>query len=213
MQALQSLYYSPTRALASPRGILLTSQPPSRSSLLPHFPCSNSLEISLRPPVPPSPTSCQGGRCYWINIIIITTIFAIIIFIIATLKVAAIWRGTDQSRTEFASQQSAPGEIFNEGKTKVCKRTCFSFFMALPHRFGGRCPHQLVPPSLHLALERECPFPQVSSDYFSSSSIISFPPSAGRRQLEVQKQGIILRQTCSLLVCKTQYCSPDVRDV
>ena len=70
LEALQSLYSSPTRALASPRGILLTSQPPSRSSLLPHFPCSNSLEISLRPPAPPSPTSCQGGRCYWIIIII-----------------------------------------------------------------------------------------------------------------------------------------------
>ena len=186
MQALQSLHYSPTRALASPRGILLTSQPPSRSSLLPHFPCSNSLEISLRPPVPPSPTSCQGGRCYWINIIIITTIFAIIIFIIATLKVAAIWRGTDQSPTEFASQQSAPGAAlgtFNKRKKSVC----LSFYKTSPHRFGGRCPHQLVPPSLHLALERECPFPQVSPDSFSSSSIISFPPSAGRRQLEVQK--------------------------
>ena len=82
LEALQSLYSSPTRALASPRGILLTSQPPSRSSLLPHFPCSNSLEISLRPPAPPSPASCQGGR-YWIIIIIVAKIFVIII--IATL--------------------------------------------------------------------------------------------------------------------------------
>ena len=130
LEALQSLYSSPTRALASPRGILLTSQPPSRSSLLPHFPCSNSLEISLRPPAPPSPASCQGGR-YWINIIIVATIFVIIIFIIGTLKVAAIWRGTDQSPTEFASQQSAPGEvlkIFNESKKRVFRRNCFSLF-------------------------------------------------------------------------------------
>ena len=67
----------------------------------------------------------------------------------------------------------------------------FASLFTSPHRFGGRCPHQLVPPSLHLALERECPFPQVSPDSFSSSSIISFPPSAGRRQLEVQKQGIM----------------------